>query len=84
MEIRRRACHIATMTSSKLYYRVKIDDMAEMPIFVEHEDAFALELRAMLNGRESLRELGDDVTIVYSRPDGTIHQISVGEARRSR
>ena len=49
------------MTIPKPYYRVKIGNQPEVSIFVSDEEMFARELRAMLNGRESLRGLGDDV-----------------------
>jgi hypothetical protein len=75
--------NIATMTIPKPHYRVKVGNMPEEPVFVDDEGAFARKLRGMLNDRKALRGLGDDMAIVYTRPDGTIHEITVGQARRS-
>jgi hypothetical protein len=72
------------MAIPKPYYRVKIGNRSEMPIFVSDATQFAMDLRAMLNGSESLRGLADDVVIIYYRPgDETARETSVGQARRA-
>jgi hypothetical protein len=70
------------MESPKGYYSVRIGDMTERRIFAVDERRFSEALRVTLNDHAILRGLGDGVEIVYTRPDGTSQQITVGDARR--
>lgn len=69
------------MTEPKLY-TAKIGDRPEMSVAAEDESGFAKTLREILNGRESLRDLAPDILIIYTRPDKTTGQTTVGEAKR--
>jgi hypothetical protein len=64
-------------------YLVKIGGQPEFLLMAADESEFAKTLREILNGRESMKSLGKETEIAYTRPDKTTGQISVGLAGRS-
>jgi hypothetical protein len=64
-------------------YTVKIGEQPEFLLMAADEGEFAKSLREILNGRESMKSLGEETEIAYIRPDKTTGQVSVGLAGRS-
>jgi hypothetical protein len=63
-------------------YTVKIDGRSQFLLMAADESEFAKTLREILNGRESMKDLGEDIAISYTRPDGATQEITIGEAKR--
>jgi hypothetical protein len=75
------ACHICAMSQLKPY-RAKIGGQPEFLLMAVHESEFAKTLREILNGRESMKNLGEDIVIDCTLPDGSTQEITIGQAKR--
>jgi hypothetical protein len=73
-------CHICAMLELKPY-RAKIGEEPEFLLMAVDESGFVKTLREILNGRETMKNLGEDILITYTRPDGTTQEITIGQAK---